>query len=252
MHTPNDPASSAPTPSKPAAKCPFARLFGSKPTSLADMLREQTKDAHARAEKHPVQARLVKGEATRADYAAWLGQMHHLWRAVDAATAKLAARDARVAAIVRPYHPHAHRVAVDLAFLGHAPADFPTVPAASDFSMWLNIAAANADPAVLGAWYVLEGSANGGRFIAKAVSRSLNLPGPQGLTALDPHGDSQRERWAAWKADLDAQAWKGHERDAVIAAAARTFDAIHDIMEQMAQSPAVTVVLPGPTTRALV
>jgi heme oxygenase len=247
MHTPNDPASSAPAPSKPAASCPFARLFGSKPASLADMLREKTKDAHTRAEKHPVQARLVKGEAARADYAAWLGQMHHLWCAVDAATAKLAARDARVAAIVKPYHPHAHRVAADLAFLGHAPADFPAVLAASDFSMWLSIAAANTDTAVIGAWYVLEGSANGGRYIAKAVSRSLNLPGPEGLTALDPHGDSQRERWAAWKADLDAQAWNGHERDAVIAAAARTFDAIHDMMEQMPNRPAATVVMPAPS-----
>ncbi|HVZ95222.1 MAG TPA: hypothetical protein VG797_12000, partial [Phycisphaerales bacterium] len=43
-------------------KCPFARLFGgTKPAapSLADELRERTREAHTRAEKHPVQARMV-------------------------------------------------------------------------------------------------------------------------------------------------------------------------------------------------
>jgi heme oxygenase len=225
-----------------AGKCPFSRLFGAAHGSLAEALRERTKDAHARAEKHPVQARLVQGRATRADYAAWLGQMLHIWRGVDAAVAKLAARDPRVAAIVKPYHPHAHRVEADLAFLGHAPPTFPAVPAASGFSMWLSVAAANTDPAIVGAWYVLEGSANGGRFIAKALSRSLDLPGPEGLAALDPNGEAQRERWAAWKADLDAQAWKSHEHEAIVAAAERTFDAVREVMEQLEAGRAVMVV----------
>lgn len=233
MHDHTNPNNGGPTEGKPAAKCPFARFFGGKPASLAEALRERTKEAHARAEKHPIQARLVKGEATRTDYAAWLGQMHVAWRAIDAAVAKLAARDARIAAMLRPYHPHAARVEADLKFLGRATAEFTPTRAAADFALWLNIAAANSDSAVVGAWYVLEGSSNGGRFIAKALTRALDLPGPDGLTALDPHGEAQRERWAAWKADLDAQPWKSHEREAIVGAAERTFDAVREIMEQM-------------------
>lgn len=242
-HIPTNPSSD--TQPKAAVKCPFARLFGGKAASLADALRERTKEAHARAEKHPLQARLVKGEATLGEYTAWLGQTYHLWRAVDAAIAKLASRDARIAAMVKPYHPHAQRVLGDLAHLGRRTAEFPAVPAASSLAMWLNVAAANTDPAVIGAWYVLEGSSNGGRFIAKAVSRSLGIPGPAGLTALDPHGEEQRARWAAWRADLDGQRWKGHEREAVIAAAERTFDAVGAVMEEMSSAASLIVVVPA-------
>jgi len=234
MHNNDVAATGQTTEGKPVAKCPFARFFGSEPASLADTLREKTKDAHTRAEKHPMQARLVKGEATSAQYAAWLGQMLHLWRALDAAVAKLAARDPRVAAMVKPYHRHAGRVEADLKHLGFAPGDSSPVPAASRFAGWAGVAAANSDPAVIGAWYVLEGSANGGRFIARAVSRALNLPGPEGLTALDPHGERQREYWQAWRAALDAQPFTPGEREAIIAAADDTFGAVWDLMEQMA------------------
>lgn len=237
MHNHEAAASGPNIEAKPAAKCPFARLFGSKPASLADALREKTKDAHTRAEKHPMQARLVKGEATREQYAAWLGQMLHVWRGVDAAIAKLAARDPRVAAMVKPYHAHAERIVADLKFLGQCGGCHPAVPAASRFAMWVSVAAANSDPAVVGAWYVLEGSANGGRYIAKALSRTLDLPGPEGLTALDPHGEAQRERWQAWRADLDAQRWNAAERNAVIAAASATFDAVYEVMEEMSAAP---------------
>ncbi len=244
MHNHESPTPGQSLEAKPAAKCPFSRLFGSKPASLADALREKTKDAHARAEKHPMQARLVKGEATREQYAAWLGQMLHMWKALDAVVVKLASRDPRVAAMVKPYHPHAERIAADLKFLGQCGGCHPAVPAASGFAMWLSVAAANSDPAVIGAWYVLEGSANGGRYIAKALSRALDLPGPDGLMALDPHGERQREYWQAWRADLDAQPWKGYERDAIIAAAAATFDAVWSVMEEMTREAPAAVVVP--------
>ncbi|MBV5346574.1 MAG: biliverdin-producing heme oxygenase [Rhodoferax sp.] len=70
--------------------------------SLADTLKESTKEAHARAERHEVQAKMVKGEITRQEYGAWLGQMLPLWSAVDAQLSALAVRDARVCAMVKP------------------------------------------------------------------------------------------------------------------------------------------------------
>jgi heme oxygenase len=221
-----------------ASGCPFSRTPGPERVSLADMLREKTRAAHTRAEQHPRQARLVTGQATRLDYAAWLGQMLRVWRAVDAAISQIAGRDARIAAMVKPYHPHADRVAADLAFLGQTPATFPAVPAAERFVAWLDEVAARGDAAVVGAWYVLEGSSNGGRYIAKALSRALSIPGPAGLTSLDPHAEAQRERWLAWRADLDAQGWSDTERDGIVAAAARTFDAITEIMDDMDRVPA--------------
>lgn len=221
-------------------RCPFARLLATPTPSIGEALRTETRAAHERAEHHPRQARLVRGQASRAEYAEWLGQMRHLWRAVDASVLAAAARDGRVKALWQPYHPHAGRVDADLRHLGCSPDALEPVRPAADFSLWLLAPAATAAQ-VVGAWYVLEGSSNGGRFIAKAVSRSLDLPGPDGLQALDPHGEAQRERWAAWKSALDAQPWSAEERHAMVAAASRTFDAVYEVMDAM-PAPAAPAV----------
>lgn len=201
--------------------------------NLADTLRERTKDAHARAEMHPIQLKMVKGEITREQYAAWLGQMLPVWRAVDAGLASLAARDPRVAAMVKPYHAHAERVAADLKFLGQCGGHHPVLPATARFVELVKSATASGGPALVGVWYVLEGSANGGRYIARALSRGLIIAGPEGLTSFDPHGERQREYWQAWRAGLDAHAFAEAEREAIIAAASATFDAVYDMMEGM-------------------
>jgi heme oxygenase len=249
MHTHNHAATAAHDSSKPAAanaagaasapKCPFARMAAAGATpapSLADALKERTREAHARAEKHPVQARMVKGEVTRDQYAAWLGQMLPVWRAVDAGLTRVAARDPRVAAMVQPYHAHAERVAADLKFLGQCGGCHDTLPATRRFVDAIKRAGGeggDSGAALVGVWYVLEGSANGGRFIAKALSRALNIAGPEGLTSFDPHGEQQRDRWQAWRAALDAQPFTAAERDAIVAAASDTFDAMTAVMEDL-------------------
>lgn len=215
---------------KPAAKCPFGHGAAAPAVSLADALKERTKEAHARAEKHAVQAKMVKGEVSRQEYGDWLRQMLPLWRAIDAGLANLAARDARVAMMVKPYHAHAARVAADLKYLGQS--ETPSgLPATAKFVDLVNRAAASTD--LVGVWYVLEGSANGGCYIAKALSRGLGITGPEGLTSFDPHGELQRERWQAWRAALDAQVFSAAERDGIIAAASATFDGVTGVMEDM-------------------
>jgi len=218
---------------KPAGKCPFAHMAGTPLVSLADTLKERTKEAHARAERHEVQAKMVKGEITRQEYGSWLGQMLPLWHALDTQLSALAARDARVASMVKPYHAHADRVAADLKFLGQSANDHLALGATTQFIKFINNTVATGLPGVVGVWYVLEGSANGGRFIAKALSRGLGIAGPDGLTSFDPHGERQREYWQAWRAALDANSFTNAERDAIISAANDTFDAIYNIMEDM-------------------
>ncbi len=218
---------------------------------LADALKARTAEAHTRAEKHPIQERMVKGLVTRGEYAAWLHRMLPIWEAVDASVGRLARSDARVAAIHQPYHPHAHRVADDLAFLGERPG--AAMGAAAGVAEHVERLTGGPTPvAVLGVWYVLEGSANGGRFIAKALSRALNIPGPAGLTSFDPHGEAQRERWQAWRAAVNAQRFTPAEREAIVAAAVWTFEAIYDVMEDMAGTGVGPVSTParGPRVAA--
>jgi len=216
---------------KAGPRCPFAHLMTPPKSSLADTLKDRTKEAHARAEKHPIQGRMVTGKCTRAEYAGWLGQMLPVWSAVDAGLAALANRDPRAASMLKPYHVHAARIEADLAFLGDSGAAHAALPATMRFVQMVNQAAAS--PAVIGVWYVLEGSANGGRYIAKALSRGLEIAGPEGLTSFDPHGERQREFWQAWRSDVDAQDFSEPERTAIVAAADATFDAVYDMMEDL-------------------
>ena len=154
-------------------KCPFGHGAGPAVVSLAETLKESTKEAHTRAEKHPIQGRLVTGQSSRQEYAAWLGQMFHVWSAVDVGLARLVQRDRRVGAMVKPYHAHAARVSADLAFLGDSAANHAPLAETARFVERVNRAAA--DVSLVGVWYVLEGSANGGRYIAKALSRGLGI-----------------------------------------------------------------------------
>lgn len=203
--------------------------------SLADDLRLRTRDAHARAERHPLQARLVRAELSPREHAAYLAQLHALWAPLDRALADLAAADPRVAAMWRDHHPHAARVAADLAALGVPdPRALPLTPAAAHLAAAIDHAARAHGPerlALLGVWYVLEGSANGGRFIAAALRRALGPAAP--VLTFDPHADQQRDRWSAWRTALDAADFSPPERDAVLAAADRTFHVIYDIMEAL-------------------
>ncbi|MEK6702746.1 MAG: biliverdin-producing heme oxygenase [Planctomycetota bacterium] len=213
---------------KQAAKCPFGHS-STPAVGLADTLKEQTKAAHAMAERHPIQSRMVKGESSREQYTAYLGQLLPVWKAIDAGLWVKAASDPRVASMVKPYHANAGRVAADLAFLGAKPGD--VLPATQGFVDMVK--SASNGVGIVGAWYVLEGSTNGGRYIAKALSRGLGITGPEGLTSFDPHGEQQRERWQAWRASLDAQTWTEAERAEIVNAATGTFEAIYELMEGM-------------------
>ncbi len=197
--------------------------------SLADELKLATRDAHTKAERHPVQARMISGRMEKAEYIAYLSQNLVVWQALD--TALASARDPRVVGFRRAYHEHAPRILADIAHLnGGKPIDEP-LPQTQEFVQL--IARVAGGPGLLGVWYVLEGSTNGGRFIAKALGPALGLTGPDGLRTLDPHGEAQRERWSAWRAGLDAQVFTPGERQEIIAAANDTFAAMYDLMEGM-------------------
>ncbi len=210
--------------------CPFHQ--GTAAPSLADVLREATKDAHARAEKHPRQSRMVRGACDRAEYATWLAAMEKVWSALDDGLPTAASREPRLAAMVKPFHARGAAVRADLAHLGTA-----TPPGAASaggtIASRVRTLAESGSPALVGLWYVLEGSTNGGRYIARGLAPALGLTGPQGLSSLDPHGEATRERWQAWRADLDSQKWTESERAAMVAEASATFDAIHDLMEKL-------------------
>lgn len=239
--------------------------------TLTTRLRQATAEQHGRAERHPIQQALVRGQAGPSLYAAWLRAMRALHEVFEARLAAERSHPA-LAGVIEDHHFRLDLIDDDLDSLAvlvrqaggstaarrEAPATIETggsveVVAASGGSgaicgmdesshlgprtlaAWSAIdAMIEVDPAViLGPFYVLEGSTNGGRFIAMAIRRSLALPPGAGTKYLDPHGDRIRERWAATKAAIDSLSLTPAQQETIIGAAQRTFDLVTILMDEL-------------------
>ena len=188
--------------------------------TLGERLKTETAEQHKRAENTEIQKLLVHGRVTREQYGAWLGQMKHVHAALESAVARQARADARVK-IAQMEGSQAARIAADMQVVGAA--DAPALASTQAL-----IAEINRTDAVglIGMHYVLEGSMNGGKFIAMGVRRGLGLTTGQGDTYLDPYGERQRGVWAAWKGALDATEFSADESERVLAGAKAMFDGV--------------------------
>ena len=170
------------------------------PHSAMQQLRDSTRDEHERAEHHEFQQALVKGELARDRYEAWLGQMYLVHHALEKALRDAADKtrpSPRSSTSTSTRSPTCWRISSSSESTrpDRTPTGDPAVPHPRR--------AGKEDPLLLlGLHYVLEGSNNGGRYIARHVAEAYDLaPGP-GLRYLDPYGDQQREYWLAFKTDM--------------------------------------------------
>lgn len=209
----------------------------SQPRPIMGRLKAATDDLHRFAEGRELQRSLVKGTLPRDLYAAFLGQMHLVHRALERGIARVAAMHPAFGAVVRDHHRRETQLSDDLRFLGAdttAPLD-----ATAALIERIDRTAAEAPVALLGMLYVLEGSTNGSKFIARSLVRAYGLqPGP-GLSYLDPHGDLQRPRWAAFRRDMDAVAFSAAESAAIEDAARACFEAVARISDELMEPVAL-------------
>jgi heme oxygenase len=210
--------------------------------TLSSQLKHATSELHTRVERHPAQAGMMRGGTTLGAYGAYLSQMLRVQVALDAACARAAGLSEGFASVWKDYHPRAHRARADLASL--ALREEPPLPATIRMAAWIEglLGASGAEGAestgvasLLGVLYVLEGSTNGGPYIAAALRKSLGLSAASGTDYLSPHGTHQRERWGAFKRNLDALRLAPTDRDAAIEAARRTFLSIEAIFDDLAK-----------------
>ena len=218
------------------SRCPFAQMFTRASTaSLADRLKESTKELHHAAEHHPLQQSIVRGTITRTEYAAFARAMRQVHAAMESALGTLAASDARINAI---FHPRHHRLAAfdcDIALLDAGAGS----PLALDVrpTEWLGGGDHHHPLAWLGVLYVVEGSSNGGQAIARVLRRAWSLDNDT-LASLDPHGAATRELWGGFRTTLDAQSFSSEEQDAILRGAAATFAGITRLMDSLVAAPA--------------
>src|SRR2546425_10990739 len=91
------------------------------PLALSLELKQATADLHTRAEKHPVQAKLVAGRATQDEYAGFLAQMAALHATLEAALLMLAPDVPALSRVVRPHHFREAAARADLQAIEHGP-----------------------------------------------------------------------------------------------------------------------------------
>lgn len=222
-------------PQNSEAHCPFGHGVVE---SLPSEMRARTRDHHHRAEFHPLQQSIVRGEIDRGTYATFTAAMWRVHRRLEEALDEAATLDPRVAGVVADHHRRLHHFDHDLTLLGGS-ADLPdSVAIAAQVDRWL-LGATGPQPgstppiAWIGVLYVLEGSSNGGQVIAKVLRRAWSLD-EDALRSLDPHAGGTASRWGEFRARLEAQTFEPHDREVVVAAAAATFEGISSIMDAVA------------------
>jgi len=196
-------------------------------------LRDSTREEHQRAEHHEFQQALVKGELSRDRYAAWLAQMYRVHDALETAVCEATQNHEAVRNVVREYQYQVPYLLEDLDFLGIDPTTISPLPATARFTAIVEHG--KEDPLqLLGLHYVLEGSNNGSRHIARHVAKAYELaPGP-GLRYLDPYGDRQREYWMAFKTDMGAAGFSGDDVAKLVAAAKQMYRTVAELSDDLA------------------
>ena len=199
--------------------------------SIMDHLRDATRGLHKQAESRPLQRAMARGTLPRASYVMYLAQLRHLHAALETALDQPAASRAGLSELFTEDRRRVPDLDQDLASFNVDPAEVPALAPTQQFIERIG-ALLDEDPlSLLGPLYVLEGSTNGGRFLARVLERSLRLDGGTGLSYMDPYGDRQPEMWASFKRLADALALTPEQADAVTESAGRTFAAIAEISD---------------------
>lgn len=194
------------------------------PPALLTLLKESTRDQHARAESL---VRLMEPGVTRDAYRRHLEALHGVWAPLEPALhARLGAAlptclsprlglletDLRALGVaVRPAHRGSPRAPLLLLAAPTQPDLGPALLPASDAGAW-------------GALYVLEGSALGGQVLARHLERALGPSLP--LAFFRGAGEDVGARWRAFCRALDAHVPAG-EADALVQGARATFERFH-------------------------
>lgn len=163
-----------------------------EPAGVLAQLQAETRDLHTKAERHPIQAALVRGRASVEAYVLYLQQLGHIHAALE--DELLARRGEALLSPVDPSRFRATLAAEDVRELGADGLSAPVGPVAAFSRELVDVPTLH----LLGMHYVLEGSTNGGRFIARAVRRCLPLEAQSATRYLDPYGDEQGSIWGEY------------------------------------------------------
>lgn len=199
-------------------------------------LKHETTLLHNLAESHPFQKNILKGRLSLAAYIQYLEQMHDLHSVLDSELRRLAREVLPFCGLVEAPEYQQPYLARDLRFFGVDPAAITPLPATTDLCEAINNSVPLRPFMALGCHYVLEGSKNGSKFIARAIRDAFGLPGNEGTAYLDPYGPDQPARWAAFKVRMNALDLSEAQATQIIEGATLVFEGIMRICDDLIES----------------
>lgn len=208
---------------------------------VMDALRESTKELHADTEGHEFQKQLGSGTVRQDLYVRYLGQLYLMHKHLADLLPRAAASDPRIAAVVAPYHSDLSAVIGDLAYFDVSTDTVVPLSATAGLLSTMDELSRQSPYSLLGHLYVLEGSTNGAKFMAKTLRKGLNLPEEQGAKYFDRYGDLQRERWTGFKATMNEQGFNPSEIEALVVEAKRMFQTFFEIGCELEALPSAVV-----------
>lgn len=175
-------------------------------------LREETRPQHEAIE-HALD--LMSEQMTVADYRFRLSRLHGYYQPLEA---RLFALDGWPAALDLAARRKTPLLEADLRVLGVAPEELPRCRDLPDLPGL---------PQAFGCLYVMEGATLGGQLITRHIERVLGIGPRNGGRFFHSYGDEVGPRWKAFRAALGGYATSPAIEDAVVRAAAETFDKLH-------------------------
>jgi len=202
--------------------------------SIMQRLKAETSDLHSHAESRTLQRAIATGEVDQTTFSAYLGQLYEVHHSLESALETSRDKHTAIGALASADRMRIPDLDRDLAYYGLDSDQIVAGDAARRFAAQVEEIETTAPVALLGALYVLEGSTNGGRFLARALRRSWNLDG-EGLAYFDPYGDEQPQKWASFRRDMDEASFSADQEEAIIEMAKATFLAIAEVSDEVAE-----------------
>lgn len=209
------------------------------PNPIMDILRESTKELHDSAEGNHFQKLLGSGKVPVPQYTVYLEQlyfMHH--KLADLLSRKKASSEA-ISKVVNEHHLDLTAVKNDLAYFDRSIENAQPLRSTVELTSAMERTASDQPVALLGYLYVLEGSTNGAKFMAKNLRAGLSLPEEAGASYFDRYGARQRELWTAFKADMATVPFSGAETEAIVTRAKEIFASFGKIGNEITQTTPV-------------
>lgn len=203
-----------------------------QPLTVMDTLRTCTQDLHTDAEGQDFQRSMGTGNVQREPYIKYLGQLYYMHKHISELLEQHKSNPA-IHKVLKPYHQDLTCVTNDLAYFDRGVGDEAMLPSTKRINDHLTELAEGNPESLLGALYVLEGSTNGAKFLAKSMRKALGCPVERGASYFDRYGEEQRPRWMKFKEDMVACNFSEAQTNELVAAARRMFQAFFEIGQDL-------------------